>query len=310
MDIDLNHKIYIAGHRGMVGSACMRFLTKKGYRHLMTRTRDELDLTQQQSVAEFLQDEKPDIVILAAARVGGIWANHTQQAAFLHENLSIAQNIIHGAFQAGVQHLLFLGSSCIYPKFAPQPIPESSLLQSALEPTNEAYALAKIVGLKLCEYYRLCYGVRYYSAMPCNLYGPGDNYHPEYSHVIAALIRKFHQAKIDQASHVLLWGTGQPMREFLHVDDLAAGLFYLLQDAQPPAWTNIGSGQEVSIADLAKMIQKIVGFKGELRYDTSKPDGTPRKLLNNDYIRSLGWSAQIDLETGLQQTYEAYCQSI
>ena len=259
---------------------------------------------------DFFSQEKPDVVVVAAARVGGILANNTQPAVFMHENLAIAHNCIHEAWKAGVKDLLFLGSSCIYPRVTAQPIKENALLTSPLEPTNEAYAIAKIAGLKLCQYYRASYGVRYYSVMPSNLYGPGDNYHPDHSHVVAGLIRKFHEAKTYNQPTVLLWGTGNPRRELLYVDDLAEGLFYLLQEANPPEWINLGYGTDVTILELAEIIKKIVGYSGSILFDTTKPDGTPRKLLDHSKIRALGWSPKIDLEKGLKLTYEDFIERL
>ena len=304
--MDSNSKIYIAGHRGMVGSAVMRALKASGYNNLVTRTRGELDLTEQAAVRSFYETTKPEVAIIAAARVGGIHANNTYPAEFMFENLAIAQNTIDEAYRAGVKRLLFLGSTCIYPKFAEQPIQESSLLTSALEPTNEAYAIAKIAGLKLCAYYRAQYGVLFHSAMPTNLYGPGDNYHPENSHVLPALIRRFHEAKEQNFAEVSVWGTGTPLREFLYADDAAAGILHLLELENPPDWVNLGCGTDISIGDLAMLVKKVVGFSGKLTFDTSKPDGTPRKLTDISLIQSTGWTPKIAIEQGVKLAYAAY----
>lgn len=302
----VNSKIYIAGHRGMVGSAVIRALKAAGYHNLLTRTRQELDLTEQAAVRAFYAEEKPDVAVIAAARVGGIHANSTYPAEFMFENLAIAQNAIDEAYRAGVKRLLFLGSTCIYPKFAEQPILEDALLTSALEPTNEAYAIAKIAGLKLCAFYRQQYGVCYHSAMPTNLYGPGDNYHPQNSHVFPALIRRFHEAKEQNLSEVCVWGTGRPLREFLHADDAAAGILHLLELEDPPDWVNLGCGSDISIADLARLVKEVVGYKGALTFDTSKPDGTPRKLTDISLILSTGWAPKISIEAGVALAYQSY----
>ncbi len=299
-------KIYVAGHQGMVGSAIIRALKSAGYANIVTRTRAELDLTSQADVRAFYESEKPDVAIIAAARVGGIHANHTYPAEFLYENLAIAQNTIHQAYRSKVGRLLFLGSTCIYPKFAEQPIKESSLLTASLEPTNEAYAIAKIAGLKLCQFYRQQYGVSFHSAMPTNLYGPGDNYHPENSHVLPALIRRFHEARQSGAPEVVIWGTGKPLREFLHADDAAAGILHLLRLENPPDWVNLGSGQEISIGDLAGLIKQVVGYRGEISLDPSKPDGTPRKLTDTSLLQSTGWSPSLTIESGLALTYASF----
>ncbi len=301
-----NINTFVAGHGGMVGGALVRACERRGWTNLLTRTRKELDLTRQADVQEFYEAEKPEIVIVAAARVGGIHANNTYPAEFLYENLAIAQNLIHGAWAAGVRRLLFLGSSCIYPKHAPQPMPEDCLLTGPLEPTNEAYAIAKIAGLKLCQYYRKQYGVLFHSAMPTNLYGPGDNYHPENSHVLPALIRRFHEAKEQNQPEVVVWGTGKPRREFLHVDDLAEACLHLLERDNPPDWVNIGVGEDVSIAELAEKVKQATGYNGALRFDPTKPDGTPRKLLDVSRMKALGWQARIDLETGLATTCQSF----
>jgi len=303
-------KIYIAGHRGMVGAAVTRALEARGYSNLVTRTRSELDLCDSTAVNDFLANERPDAIIVAAARVGGIHANSTYPAEFIYENLASAQNCIHGAYRNNVPRLLFLGSSCIYPKHADQPMREDALLTGPLEPTNEPYAIAKIAGLKLCEYYRKQYGVTYHAAMPTNLYGPRDNYHPENSHVLPGLLRRFHQAKETGADRVTVWGTGSPRREFLHVDDLAAGLIFLLQLEEPPDLVNIGYGSDVSIKELAEIVKDVVGFSGNLLWDASRPDGTPRKLMDSSRLRALGWKPEIDLQTGIERTYASFRQEM
>lgn len=299
-------KIFISGHRGMVGSALVRRFRKAGCEQLLLRNRQELDLLSQGDVDQFMADEKPDLVIVAAAKVGGIHANNTYPAEFLYENLAIAANTIHAASRHGVKRLLFLGSSCIYPKHAPQPMPEDCLLTGSLEPTNEAYAIAKIAGLKLCEYYRKQHGLLFHSAMPTNLYGPGDNYHPENSHVLPALIRRFHEARENGDSEVVIWGTGSPRREFLHVDDLADACFHLVQLPEPPDWANVGTGSDVTIRELAELIKEVTGYEGRLTFDTSKPDGTPRKLLDVSVMKELGWSANISLREGVKSTYGSF----
>jgi GDP-L-fucose synthase len=299
-------KIYVAGHRGMVGSAVVRLLGGRGFDNLILRTSGELDLTDQSEVRAFFESEKPDYAVIAAARVGGIHANHTYPAEFMFENLAIAQNSIDAAYRAGVGRLLFLGSTCIYPKFAAQPMKEEELLTSELEPTNEAYAIAKIAGLKMCQFYRRQYGVCYHSAMPTNLYGPGDNYHPENSHVLPALIRRFHEAKQNQAPEVTIWGTGTPRREFLHADDAAAGIVHLLQLEDPPDWVNLGCGEDISIGELAALVSRTVGFEGKLTFDTSKPDGTPRKLTDISKIRASGWTPDIPIEDGVPLAYRSF----
>jgi GDP-L-fucose synthase len=294
----------------MVGSALIRALQRHGYRNIVTHSRDTLNLCDAVAVNDFFAQERPEIVLLAAARVGGIWANNTYPAEFMHDNLCIEQNVIHSAWRHHVGRLLFLGSSCIYPREALQPIREEYLLTGSLEKTNEAYALAKIVGLKLCEYYRRQYGALFHSAMPTNLYGPGDYYHRENSHVIPGLLRRFHEAKEAGLSTVQLWGTGAPRREFLHVDDLAEGLLYLLKIKNPPDWVNIGYGEDISIRELATIINAIVGFKGDITYDATRPDGTPRKLLDVSKIRELGWSAKISLHEGLLSTYQYFLKAL
>lgn len=303
-------KIFIAGHRGMVGSALVREAWKRGGYEVLTASREELDLLDQASVAEWLEDHEPDQVIIAAAKVGGIHANSTYPAEFIYENLAIASNLIEGSRQAGVGRVLFLGSSCIYPKMAPQPMPENCLLTSSLELTNEAYAIAKIAGLKMCQHYRAQYGLMYHSAMPTNLYGPGDNYHPENSHVIPAMIRRFHEAKERGDSDVTIWGSGTPRREFLHVDDLAEACFHLLGHDNPPDWVNLGVGEDLTILDLAKTIAKTVGFEGEIKTDPSKPDGTPRKLLDVSLLNETGWTAKIAFEDGLKGAYQDFLATL
>jgi GDP-L-fucose synthase len=299
-------KIHIAGHQGMVGAALVRRLSGQAGVTLLLRTRHELDLKDAKACADFYAAERPDVVIVAAAKVGGIHANNTYPAEFLFDNLAIATATIDGAYRAGVKRLLFLGSSCIYPKHAPQPMREDCLLTSALEPTNEAYAIAKIAGLKLAQYYRKQYGVLYHSAMPTNLYGPGDNYHPSNSHVLPALISRFHEAKLANAPEVMAWGTGKPMREFLHVDDLADACVHLLILESPPDWINVGTGQDVTIRELTETVASVVGYSGRIVWDATKPDGAPRKLMDVSLLRGLGWSAKRSLAQGIQQTYTAY----
>jgi len=303
--------IFIAGHRGMVGGALIRAITA---RHpevkLHTASRQELDLLSQASVNAFIANTRPDTMVIAAAKVGGIHANSTYPADFIYENLMIAANLVHAAFKYGVKRVLFLGSSCIYPREAPQPMPEDCLLTSPLESTNEAYAIAKIAGLKLCQHYRKQHGVLFHSAMPTNLYGPGDNYHAENSHVIPALLRRFHEAKQEGREEVVVWGTGSPRREFLHVDDLAAGCLHLMESNDPPDWINLGCGHDVSIRELAELVKTTVGYQGNLSFDTSKPDGTPRKLLDVAKMNALGWKAQIPLATGLAEAYSDFKTSL
>ena len=296
-------KIFVAGHRGMVGSAIVRNLQSKGYTNIITRTRAELDLTDQQAVDAFFESEKPQQVYLAAAKVGGIHANNVYRAQFLYENLMMEANIIHAAWKHGVDKLLFLGSSCIYPKLAPQPLVEDALLTGPLEPTNEPYAIAKIAGIKLCETYRHQYDANFISAMPTNLYGPGDNYDLETSHVLPALLRKIHTAKVNGHPSVPLWGTGSPKREFLHVDDLAEACVHLMDTYSGEEWVNVGTGEDLSIKSLAELICDIVGYTGALDWDTSKSDGTPRKLMNVDRINGLGWKARIGLREGIERVY-------
>jgi GDP-L-fucose synthase len=301
-----HHKIYIAGHNGMVGSAIVRKLRTEGFENLVLRSSKELDLRNQSSVNAFFETEKPEYVFLAAAKVGGIVANNTYRADFLYDNLMIEANVIHAAYVHKVTKLLFLGSSCIYPKLATQPMKEEDLLTGILEPTNEPYAIAKIAGIKLCENYRRQYGCDFISAMPTNLYGPGDNYDLEKSHVIPALIRKFHEAKGKGDKEVVIWGTGRPLREFMHVDDLANACYYLMQNYSAEQFVNIGSGQEVSIKELAEMIKGIVGFEGDLVFDTSKPDGTPRKLMDGKKLMRMGFISTIELNEGLKNVYDNF----
>jgi GDP-L-fucose synthase len=303
-------KLYIAGHRGMVGSALVCQAEKLGGYSLLATTRDQLDLLDQAAVFSFLATEKPDIVMIAAAKVGGIHANSTYPADFIYENLTTAANLIEGSRRAGVPRVLFLGSSCIYPKLAPQPMPEDCLLSSALEPTNEAYAIAKIAGLKLCQHYRAQHGLMYHSAMPTNLYGPGDNYHPENSHVIPALIRRFHDAKERGDPTVTIWGSGTPRREFLHVHDLAAACFHLLALDAPPDWVNVGVGEDMMISELAAHVAEATGFTGTILTDSTKPDGTPRKLLDISKIKATGWSPQVDFTAGLAAAYQDFLATL
>ncbi|QKZ11465.1 GDP-L-fucose synthase family protein [Spirosoma sp. KUDC1026] len=299
-------RIYIAGHRGMVGSAIVRKLQAEGYTNLIMRTSSELDLRNQVAVADFFEEEKPEYVFLAAAKVGGILANNIYRAEFLYDNLIIEANIIQSAYKTGVKKLLFLGSSCIYPKMAPQPLQEEYLLTGLLEPTNEPYAIAKIAGIKLCEAYRSQYGCNYISAMPTNLYGPNDNYDLQGSHVLPALIRKFHEAKINNQPSVEVWGTGSPRREFLHADDLADACVFLMEEYNDELFVNIGTGEDVTIRELAEAVKDVVGFEGELRWDTSKPDGTPRKLMDVSRIHNLGWKHKTELRDGLEKTYQDF----
>ena len=302
--MDKSDKIFVAGHRGMVGSAVMRRLKTEAFSNVVTRERAQLDLTNESAVAKFFADEKPAIVIVAAAKVGGIKANNDYPVEFLVENLRIQNNVIRSAYENGVRKLLFLGSSCIYPKFAPQPILESTLLSGPLEPTNEAYAIAKIAGIKLCQAFSREYGANFISAMPTNLYGPNDNFDLETSHVLAALLRKAHEAKTRNDRKLVVWGTGKPRREFLHVDDLAAACLLLLEKYDSPEIINVGCGEDISIGELAELICEIVGFDGQLAWDTTKPDGTPRKLLDVSKIRALGWRPAITLRDGIKGTYD------
>ena len=316
MPSDLNQKVYVAGHRGMVGSAIVRNLQAKGFANILAKTHTELDLTNQALVAAFFEKEKPDQVYLAAAKVGGIHANNTYPAEFIYDNLMVQNNVIHQAFLNGVKKLLFLGSSCIYPKLAPQPMSEDALLTGKLEPTNEPYAISKIAGIKMCESYNRQYGashgIDYRSVMPTNLYGPGDNYHPENSHVIPALIRRFHEAKVNQLSEVVIWGTGTPKREFLYVDDMAAASVFVMeldkkdydQQTDPmQSHINVGFGRDVTITELANAVGQAVGYQGKISFDSSKPDGSPRKWMDSSRLNKLGWNAQVGLEKGLIQAY-------
>eukprot|EP00897_Mesotaenium_endlicherianum_P002047 jgi/Mesen1/1870/ME000143S00919 len=309
MVMEKEAKIYVAGHRGLVGAAIVRRLQKEGYNNLVMRTHKELDLTRQADVEKFLQEEKPTYAIVAAAKVGGIHANNVYPAEFIGINLQIEVNLIDAAYRAGVKKVLFLGSSCIYPKLAPQPIPEDSLLTGPLEPTNEWYAVAKIAGIKMCQAYRLQYGWDAISGMPTNLYGPHDNFHPENSHVLPALIRRFHEAKKNGAKEVVCWGTGSPLREFLHVDDLADASVFLMNNYSEGSHINMGSGQEVTIKELAELVKEVVGFEGDLTWDSTKPDGTPRKLMDNSKLAKLGWEAKISLKDGLTETYKWYTEN-
>ena len=301
-----SQRIFVAGHQGMVGKAVVRRLESIGVAEIITRTLDELDLTNQAGVDCFFADEKPDSVVFCAAKVGGILANCNYPAEFIYQNLTMAANSIHAAYTSNVERFLFLGSTCIYPKMAPQPMPESCLLTGPLEETNEAYAIAKISGLKMCQHYRWQYGVTYHCAMPTNLYGPGDNYHPEHSHVLPSLIRRFHEAKETNAAEVTIWGTGKPHREFLHVDDLANGLIHLLQLADPPNLVNIGTGTDISIAELSTMVARAVGYEGKIAFDPTKPDGTPVKRTDISEIRKTGWSPSIVLQKGITRTYQDF----
>jgi len=303
--LNLQDKIYIAGHNGMVGSAILRKLRAEGYSNFVLANSREVDLRNQLEVQEFFRKEKPDYVFLAAAKVGGIVANDTYRAEFLYDNLMIEANVIDAAWRNGVQKLMFLGSSCIYPKMAPQPLNEDALLTGLLEPTNEPYAIAKIAGIKLCDAYRAQYGCNFVSVMPTNLYGPNDNYHPQNSHVLPAMIRRFHEAKRDGIPSVTIWGTGTPRREFLHADDLADACYYLMQHYNEPGLVNIGVGEDISILELAQMVQRIVGYTGAIEHDLSKPDGTPRKLMDVSKLHGFGWKAKIGLEEGIKGVYEA-----
>lgn len=301
--MEKNSRIYVAGHRGMVGSAIVRALEQRGYKNIVFKISAELDLRNQKAVEDFYSTEKPEYVIVAAAKVGGILANNTYRAEFLYDNLQIQNNLIHFAWKYQVKKLLFLGSSCIYPKLAPQPLKEEYLLTGELEPTNEPYAIAKIAGIKMCEAYRDQYGCNFISAMPTNLYGPNDNYHPENSHVLPALIRKFHEAKMSGANQVEVWGDGTPLREFLYADDLADALVYLLENYNEKGFVNVGCGEDISIGDLAQLVKKVVGFTGELVFDASKPNGTPRKLMDVSRLFATGWRPKVELETGIGMAY-------
>ena len=304
--MQINSKIFVAGHRGMVGSAIVRNLKEKGFANIVTRTSSEVDLRSQEQVSDFFAEEKPDFVFLAAAKVGGILANNTYRADFLYDNLLIEADIIHAAYENKVEKLLFLGSSCIYPKLAPQPLKEEYLLTGLLESTNEPYAIAKITGIKLCEAYRDQYGCNFIAAMPTNLYGQGDNYHPANSHVIPGLIRKFHEAKVNNKEYVEIWGTGKPLREFLYVDDLAEACFFLMERYNEKIFVNIGTGTDLTIRDLAAAIKDTTGFQGKLVFDESKPDGTPRKLMDVTRLSEMGWKYTIPLKEGLKKAYEFF----
>ena len=304
--MEKSSKIYIAGHRGMVGSAIHRKLISEGYTNIITRTSKELDLRNQTLVDAFFQTEQPEYVFLAAAKVGGIMANNTYRADFLYENLQLQNNVIHAAYVNKVKKLMFLGSSCIYPKLAPQPLKEEYLLTGTLEPTNEPYAIAKIAGIKMCEAYRAQYGCNFISVMPTNLYGINDNYHPENSHVLPALSRRFHEAKVNNADHVEIWGTGSPLREFMYSDDLADACYFLMMNYNEPDFINIGTGHDLSIKDLADLIKHVLGYEGAITFDTSKPDGTPRKLMDVSKLHSLGWKHKIELPEGIEQVYDDF----
>jgi GDP-L-fucose synthase len=307
--VEKQAKIYVAGHRGMVGSAIYRRLKELGYENIITRTSKELDLRDQQAVKEFFENEKPEYVFLAAAKVGGIMANNIYRADFLYENLAIQNNVIHFSHENDVKKLMFLGSSCIYPKMAPQPLKEDYLLTGTLEPTNEPYAIAKIAGIKMVESYRLQYQDNYISVMPTNLYGINDNYHPENSHVLPALIRKFHEAKVNNSPTVSIWGSGTPLREFMYADDLADACVFLMENYDDLQFVNIGVGEDVSIRDLAQLIKEVVGFEGQLEFDSSKPDGTPRKLMDVSKLNRLGWKAKTDLKDGIRLAYQDFLQN-
>ena len=304
--MDKSGKIYVAGHRGMVGSAIVRTLEKSGYNNIITRTHKELDLTRQDAVEDFFAKEKPDYVFLAAAKVGGIVANNEAPADFLYDNMILEMNVIHSAYRNSVKKLMFLGSSCIYPRMCPQPIKEEYLLTGSLEQTNEAYALSKISGLKYCEYLNRQYHTDYISVMPTNLYGPNDNYHPTHSHVLPALIRRFHEAKVNNLPYVTCWGTGKPLREFLYVDDLADACVYLMNTYSGDETVNLGTGKELTIKELTELVAKVIGYNGEIRWDSSKPDGTPRKLLDVSKLESLGWHYTTELEDGIRLSYEDF----
>lgn len=304
--MELTARIFVAGHRGMVGSAICRALTAAGYQNILTRSSAELDLRNQAAVEAFYAQEQPEYVFVAAAKVGGILANNTYRAEFLYDNLSIQNNLIHFAWKYGVKKLLFLGSSCIYPKLAPQPLKEDYLLSGPLEPTNEPYAIAKIAGIKMCEAYRDQYGCNFISAMPTNLYGPNDNYHPEHSHVLPALIRKFHEAKVQGKQEVEIWGDGTPLREFLYADDLASACLFLMNHYNDKQFMNVGCGSDISIGDLAALVMKVVGFEGTLRFDTSKPNGTPRKLMDVGRLFATGWKPKVELEAGIALAYQDF----
>ncbi len=303
-------KIFVAGHRGLVGSAIVRKLKSDGFTNFVLPTRADVDLTRQSEVEKFFDSERPEYVFLSAAKVGGIHANNIYPADFIYQNMMIQNNVIHSSYSFGAKKLLFLGSSCIYPKFAPQPMKEEHLLTGALEPTNEAYAIAKISGMKMAEFFNKQYGANFISAMPTNLYGPGDNYDLQNSHVLPALIRKFHEAKEENKSFVEIWGTGKPKREFLFVDDLAAACVFLMQHYNEVGFVNVGTGEDVSISELVEIVKNIIGYNGELKYNSDKPDGTPRKLLDVSKINALGWKAQVSLEEGIRKTYQVYKESL
>ncbi len=308
--LDKHAPIYVAGHRGMVGSAIVRALKSAGHDNLLLKTSKELDLRDQKAVMAFLAQAQPRHVYLAAAKVGGIHANNTLRGDFIYDNLIMQANVIEGSRRAGVEKLLFLGSSCIYPKRAPQPMKEDALLTGELEPTNEPYAIAKIAGLKMCDAYRHQHGCNFISAMPTNLYGPGDNYHPEHSHVLPAMIRRFHEAKVEGAKEVVCWGTGTPKREFLHVDDLAQACLFLMDQHHAAGWVNVGTGADLSIQDLALLVAQTVGYEGTVSWDHSRPDGTPRKLLDVSLMSELGWNASISLKDGMVEVYEEFKKSL
>jgi len=307
--METGSKIYVAGHKGMVGSSIKRELERQGYKNIIGADSKTLDLRIQKDVERYFADERPEYVFLAAAKVGGIHANNVYRAEFLYDNLAIAANVIHAAYSYGVKKLLFLGSSCIYPKYAAQPLNEDMLLTGSLEPTNEPYAIAKIAGIKLCETYRAQYGADFISAMPCNLYGPGDNYQGENSHVIPALIKKFHAAILDNSPYVTIWGSGTPLREFLYVDDLGEACVFLMKQYESSQFINVGSGEEISIAQLADRIKEVTGYKGQIQFDNTKPDGTPRKLMDSSKLHSLGWKHKTKLYEGLQKTYEHFLEA-
>jgi GDP-L-fucose synthase len=308
--MEKHSRIFVAGHKGLVGSAILKNLKEKGYENLILKSHEELDLVDQKAVEDFFRNEKPEYVFLAAAKVGGIKANSNFPADFIYINLMIQNNVIHSSYKYGVKKLLFLGSSCIYPKICPQPMKEEYLLSGYLEKTNEAYAIAKIAGLKMCQFYNKQYGTNFISVMPTNLYGPNDNFDLENSHVLPALIRKFHEAKIYNRPYVVIWGSGKPLREFLYVDDLADACVYLMEKYNDNQFINIGTGKEISIKELAYLVKEIVGYKGKLRFDTSKPDGTPRKLLDVSRLKKLGWSYRIKLKDGIAKTYDWYLKNI
>jgi GDP-L-fucose synthase len=302
-------RVYVAGHRGMVGSALLRKLEAEGFTNLVVRTSAELDLRRQIDVMDFFAQEKPDYVFLAAAKVGGILANNVYRGEFIYDNLMIQNNVIHASFLNGVKKLMFLGSSCIYPKMAPQPLKEEYLLTGPLEQTNEPYAIAKIAGIKMCDAYRAQYGCNFISAMPTNMYGPNDNYDLDTSHVLPALIRKIHEAKTNSEPHITIWGTGKPKREFLHADDLADACFYLMQHYDQPGLVNVGTGEDIEIGELAMLIKEIIGYSGDILHDLNKPDGTPRKLMDVSKLHSFGWKHRINLRDGIRLVYDEYCQT-